>query len=91
MPLRPLLWPGEHPGLLLSCFSAEPFPTPSLLCASPAGHRGKMGSRALGLALACCLLLAFACGPALGREPRGQKEQQEPEGTKEPPLGHTER
>ncbi|KAI5936220.1 Complement C1q tumor necrosis factor-related protein 1 [Manis javanica] len=59
--------------------------------AAGAGHRGKMGSRALGLALACCLLLAFACGPALGREPRGQKEQQGPEGTKEPPLGHTER
>nr|XP_045369470.1 complement C1q tumor necrosis factor-related protein 1 [Camelus bactrianus]XP_045369471.1 complement C1q tumor necrosis factor-related protein 1 [Camelus bactrianus]XP_045369473.1 complement C1q tumor necrosis factor-related protein 1 [Camelus bactrianus] len=50
-----------------------------------------MGSRALGLALACCLLLAFACGLVLGRVPRGQEEQQEQEGTKDPPLDHTER
>lgn len=43
--------------------------------------------------LTSCLLLAFACGPALGRVPRDQQEpQEEPEGTREPPLlDHTER
>lgn len=42
--------------------------------------------------LACCLLLAFACGPVLGRVPRDQQEQQEElEGTKEPLPDHTER
>lgn len=51
-----------------------------------------MGSGALGLTLACCLLLTFACGPVLGRVPRDQQEQQEqPEGTEEPLLDHTER
>ena len=47
-----------------------------------------MGRRGLGLALACCLLLAFACGPVLGRVPLGQQEQ---EGTREPLLDHAER
>lgn len=50
-----------------------------------------MGSRGPGLTLACCLLLAFAWGPVLGRVPRGQQEQQDQEGTEEPPLDHTER
>lgn len=51
-----------------------------------------MGSGGPGLMLACCLLLAFACGPVLGRVPRDQQEQQEePEGTKEPLPDHTER
>lgn len=58
---------------------------------SPAGLGGKMGSRGLGLALACCLLLAFACGLVLGRVPRGQQEQEEQEGTREPPMDHAER
>ncbi|KAM7232546.1 hypothetical protein CapIbe_017307 [Capra ibex] len=49
-----------------------------------------MGSRGLGLALVCCLLLAFACGLVLGRVPRGQQEQQEQEGTREPPMDHAE-
>ncbi|XP_008574388.1 PREDICTED: complement C1q tumor necrosis factor-related protein 1 [Galeopterus variegatus] len=44
-----------------------------------------MGSCGRGLMLACCLLLAFACGPVLSRVPRGQQEQQEQEGTLEPP------
>lgn len=57
-----------------------------------AGHGGTMGSGGPGLMLACCLLLAFACGPVLGRVPRDQQEQQEePEGTKEPLPDHTER
>lgn len=47
-----------------------------------------MGSRGLRLVLACCLLLAFACGPALGRVPRDLQEQ---EGTEEPLLDHAER
>ncbi|XP_044794570.1 complement C1q tumor necrosis factor-related protein 1 isoform X2 [Bubalus bubalis] len=55
------------------------------------GLGGKMGSRGLGLALACCLLLAFACGLVLGRVPHGQQEQQEQEGTREPPMDHAER
>lgn len=55
------------------------------------GLGGKMGSRGLGLALVCCLLLAFACGLVLGRVPRGQQEQQEQEGTREPPMDHAER
>lgn len=50
-----------------------------------------MGSGGPGLVLACCLLLALACGSVLGRVPRDQQEQQEQEGTKEPPLDHTER
>lgn len=50
-----------------------------------------MGSRGLGLVLACCLLLTFACGPVLGRVPPGQQEQQEQEGTREPPLDPAER
>ena len=50
-----------------------------------------MGSRGLGLTLACCLLLAFACGLVLGRVPRGQQEQEEQEGTREPPMDHAER
>lgn len=35
--------------------------------------------------LSACLLLATACGPALGRGARGAQEPQEPEGTREPP------
>uniref|UniRef100_A0A8I3NSZ9 C1q and TNF related 1 n=5 Tax=Canis lupus TaxID=9612 RepID=A0A8I3NSZ9_CANLF len=58
----------------------------------PAGRRGgrgaRMGSGAPTLVLACCVLLTFACGAGLGRAPRGAREQ---EGTKEPPLDHTER
>ncbi|XP_066237528.1 complement C1q tumor necrosis factor-related protein 1 isoform X2 [Saccopteryx leptura] len=54
------------------------------------GHGGMMGSRGLGLMLAC-LLLAFTCGPVLGRLLPGEQEQQELEGTEEPLLGHTER
>ncbi|XP_037349247.1 complement C1q tumor necrosis factor-related protein 1 [Talpa occidentalis] len=52
-----------------------------------------MGSRGLGLLLTSGLLLAFAWGPALGRTPHGQPEQEEPEATKEPspPPDHTER
>lgn len=50
-----------------------------------------MGSRGLGLTLAGCLLLAFACRLVLGRVPRGQQERQEPEGTREPPMDHAER
>ncbi|XP_077022258.1 complement C1q tumor necrosis factor-related protein 1 isoform X2 [Tamandua tetradactyla] len=48
-----------------------------------------MGSRALRLG--CCLLLAFAWGPGLGRVPRGQQKQEgthgdgKEEGTQEPP------
>ncbi|XP_004460507.1 complement C1q tumor necrosis factor-related protein 1 [Dasypus novemcinctus] len=49
---------------------------------------------ACGRALGCCLLLALACGPALGRVPRGQqapRDQEKTQGdareeaTKEPP------
>ncbi|KAK1330765.1 hypothetical protein QTO34_008703 [Cnephaeus nilssonii] len=47
-----------------------------------------MGSRGPGRMMACCLLLAFACGPVLGRVPPGQEEQQEQEGTEEPLLDH---
>uniref|UniRef100_A0A8C8YR00 C1q and TNF related 1 n=1 Tax=Prolemur simus TaxID=1328070 RepID=A0A8C8YR00_PROSS len=52
-----------------------------------------MGSRGWGLALVCCLLLAFACGPALSLVPRVQQEQPEQEGTTEPPppLDHADR
>ena len=50
-----------------------------------------MGSRGPRLVLACGLLLAFACGPALGRVPRGAQEPPEQEGTKEPPLDRAER
>ncbi|XP_019499926.1 PREDICTED: complement C1q tumor necrosis factor-related protein 1 isoform X2 [Hipposideros armiger] len=54
-------------------------------------HRAqrKMGSHGRGLMLACCLLLAFTCGPVLGRVSRGPQEQQE--GTQEPLLEHAER
>ncbi|KAM5216784.1 complement C1q tumor necrosis factor-related protein 1 isoform 2-T2 [Hipposideros larvatus] len=68
---------------------------PPLVRASeaPAGGRGraqrKMGSHGRGLMLACCLLLAFTCGPVLGRVSRGPQEQQE--GTQEPLLEHAER
>lgn len=57
----------------------------------PAGTGRKMGSRGLRLVLACCLLLAFAWGPALGRVPRGPQELPEQEGTREPPRDHAER
>lgn len=50
-----------------------------------------MGSLGPGLTLACCLLLAFACGPVLGRVSPGQQEHPQQEGTKEPLLDHTER
>ncbi|XP_036124838.1 complement C1q tumor necrosis factor-related protein 1 isoform X2 [Molossus molossus] len=50
-----------------------------------------MGALGPGLVLACCLLLASAGGPALGRVPPGQQEPPQQEGTKEPLLGHTER
>ncbi|XP_045691888.1 complement C1q tumor necrosis factor-related protein 1 isoform X2 [Phyllostomus hastatus] len=53
--------------------------------------RRTMGSRGPGRALACCLLLAVACGPVLGHLPPDQRPLQEPEGTQEPPLDHTER
>ncbi|CAK6438581.1 unnamed protein product [Pipistrellus nathusii] len=43
-----------------------------------------MGSRGPARVVACCLLLAFACGPVLGRVPPDQEEPQEPEGTEEP-------
>ncbi|XP_047613713.1 complement C1q tumor necrosis factor-related protein 1 isoform X1 [Phacochoerus africanus] len=59
-------------------------PHPSPIPSDP-GLARKMGSRGLGLTLTCCLLLAFASGPVLGRVPRGQ------EGTEEPPLDRTER
>nr|XP_012308992.1 complement C1q tumor necrosis factor-related protein 1 isoform X2 [Aotus nancymaae] len=53
----------------------------------------KMGSRGQGLLLACCLLLAFACGPVLSRVPHDQREQQEWEGNEElpSPPDHAER
>lgn len=66
-------------------FPRGALPTPSFVCVSPAGLARKMGSRGLGLTLTCCLLLAFAGGPVLGRAPWGQ------EGTEEPPLDRTER
>lgn len=50
-----------------------------------------MGSLGPGLMLACCLLLAFACGPVLGRVPPDQQEHPQQEGTKEPLLDHAER
>lgn len=50
-----------------------------------------MGSHGPGLTLACCLLLAFTCGPVLGQATRGPQEQEEQEGTKEPLLEHAER
>lgn len=74
-------------GLFSPWGSSSPHPP----CVSPAGLGGKMGSRGLRLALACCLLLAFACGLVLGRVPHGQQEQQEQEGTREPPMDHAER
>ncbi|XP_035940425.2 complement C1q tumor necrosis factor-related protein 1 isoform X1 [Halichoerus grypus] len=55
------------------------------------GTGRKMGSRGLRLVLACCLLLAFAWGPALGRVPRGPQELPEQEWTREPPRDHAER
>uniref|UniRef100_A0A8C3X1I7 C1q and TNF related 1 n=1 Tax=Catagonus wagneri TaxID=51154 RepID=A0A8C3X1I7_9CETA len=60
-------------------------PRPGPLPSDPAGLGRKMGSCGLGLALACCLLLAFAGSPVLGRVPPGK------EGTEGPPLDHTER
>ncbi|XP_014442227.1 complement C1q tumor necrosis factor-related protein 1 isoform X1 [Tupaia chinensis] len=50
-----------------------------------AGPGRTMGSRGRGLVLGCCLLLAFASGPVLGRVPRDQQGLQEQEGTEEPP------
>nr|XP_025855666.1 complement C1q tumor necrosis factor-related protein 1 isoform X3 [Vulpes vulpes] len=58
---------------------------------APAGRGARMGSGAPTLVLACCVLLTFACGAGLGRAPRGTRELREQEGTKEPPLDHTER
>ncbi|XP_036196590.1 complement C1q tumor necrosis factor-related protein 1 isoform X2 [Myotis myotis] len=52
---------------------------------------GTMGSRRPGRVMACCLLLAFVCGPVLGRVPPDPEEQQEQEGTEEPLLDHAER
>lgn len=64
-------------------------PRPSVCL--PAGRGARMGSGAPTLVLACCVLLTFACGAGLGRAPRGAQELREQEGTKEPPLDHTER
>ncbi|XP_044103241.1 complement C1q tumor necrosis factor-related protein 1 isoform X2 [Neovison vison] len=55
------------------------------------GTGGTMGSRRLRLVLVGGLLLAFACGPVLGRVPRGLQEPPEQEWTKEPLLDYDER
>lgn len=64
---------------------------PALSGASPSRARRTMGFRGPGRALACCLLLAFACGPVLGHGAPDQRDPQEPEGTQEPLLDHAER
>ncbi|XP_047562178.1 complement C1q tumor necrosis factor-related protein 1 isoform X2 [Lutra lutra] len=64
-------------------------PSPRGRCRTRAGGTGgTMGSRGLRLVLAGGLLLAFACGPVLGRVPRGLQEPPEQEGIKELPLDH---
>ncbi|XP_015998740.1 complement C1q tumor necrosis factor-related protein 1 isoform X2 [Rousettus aegyptiacus] len=90
--LLPPTWPGGRPAAG-RCSKRRCRGSPEAAGRAPAGgHGGTMGSGGPGLMLACCLLLAFACGPVLGRVPRDQQEQQEePEGTKEPLPDHTER
>lgn len=88
--LKPSGVRGSGPSLGLLLCRARPSPSPSLVC-FPAGTGGTMGSRRLRLVLVGGLLLAFACGPVLGRVPRGLQEPPEQEWTKEPLLDYDER
>lgn len=85
-----VLWGWRTPCFLAVCLRSpcRPPSSPVPMRVSSRAQR-KMGSHGWGLMLACCLLLAFTCGPVLGRVSRGPQEQQE--GTQEPLLEHAER